>query len=47
MKPFFYRGRQFAWLSNTGHWPDIRGMVPGGFSAHATEVKQEGLRFRR
>src|SRR6185312_15096428 len=33
------------WLQNTGHWPDIGGMVPGGFSAHATEVEQEGLRL--
>jgi N-methylhydantoinase B len=44
-KPFFYRGRHFAWLANTGHWPDTGGMVPGGFSAHATEVEQEGLRL--
>jgi N-methylhydantoinase B len=43
--PFFYRGELFAWLSNTGHWPDTGGMVPGGFSAHATEVEQEGLRL--
>src|SRR3546814_8629177 len=35
----------FSWLSNTGHWPDIGGMVPGGFSANATEVEQEGLRL--
>lgn len=45
VKPFFYRGRHFAWLSNTGHWPDTGGMVPGGFSAHAVEVEQEGLRL--
>ena len=45
VKPFFHRGRIFAWLANTGHWPDIGGMVPGGFSAHATEVEQEGLRL--
>ena len=43
--PFYYRGELFAWLSNTGHWPDTGGMVPGGFSAHATEVEQEGLRL--
>jgi N-methylhydantoinase B len=43
--PFYYRGEQFCWLQNTGHWPDIGGMVPGGFSAHATEVEQEGLRL--
>lgn len=45
VKPFFYRGELFAWLSNTGHWPDTGGMVPGGFSAKATEVEQEGLRL--
>jgi N-methylhydantoinase B len=45
VKPFFYRGRLFAWLANTGHWPDIGGSVPGGYSAHATEIEQEGLRL--
>lgn len=43
--PFYADGRLFCWLANTGHWPDIGGMVPGGFSAHATEVEQEGLRL--
>ena len=45
VKPFHYRGQLFAWLANTGHWPDTGGMVPGGFSANATEVEQEGLRL--
>jgi len=45
VKPFFYRGKLFAWLANTGHWPDMGGAVPGGFSANATEVEQEGLRL--
>jgi len=44
-KPFFYDGEIFAWLANTGHWPDTGGMVPGGFSAQATESEQEGLRL--
>ncbi|MFC6857563.1 hydantoinase B/oxoprolinase family protein [Marivibrio halodurans] len=44
-RPFFYRGELFCWLANTGHWPDTGGMVPGGFSARATEVEQEGLRL--
>ena len=43
--PVFVDGALFCWLQNTGHWPDIGGMVPGGFSAHATEVEQEGLRL--
>ena len=45
VKPFFYDGELFAWLANTGHWPDTGGSVPGGFSANATEVEQEGLRL--
>ena len=43
--PYFRDGRLWAWLSNTGHWPDIGGAVPGGFSANATAVEQEGLRL--
>jgi N-methylhydantoinase B len=43
--PFYVDGALFCWLQNTGHWPDIGGMVPGGFSARATEVEQEGLRL--
>ena len=43
--PFFHDGRLLCWLQNTGHWPDTGGMTPGGFSAHATEVEQEGLRL--
>lgn len=45
VKPFFYKGDLFCWLANTGHWPDTGGAVPGGFSASATEVEQEGLRL--
>ena len=45
VKPFFYRGRLWAYLSNTGHWPDTGGMVPGGFPSQATEIQQEGLRL--
>ena len=43
--PFYRQGTIFCWLSNTGHWPDIGGSVPGGFSASATAVEQEGLRL--
>ena len=43
--PVYRAGRLFCWLSNTGHWPDIGGSVPGGFSAAATAVEQEGLRL--
>ncbi len=44
-RPFFRNGKIFCWLSNTGHWPDTGGAVPGGFSASATAVEQEGLRL--
>jgi N-methylhydantoinase B len=44
-RPFYRGGEIFCWLSNTGHWPDTGGAVPGGFSASATSVEQEGLRL--
>ena len=44
-RPFYRDGAIFCWLSNTGHWPDTGGAVPGGFSASATSVEQEGLRL--
>ena len=44
-RPYWRGGKLWCWLSNTGHWPDIGGAVPGGFSASATAVEQEGLRL--
>ena len=43
--PVWREGKIFCWLSNTGHWPDTGGAVPGGFSASATSAEQEGLRL--
>jgi N-methylhydantoinase B len=43
--PFWRNGKIWCWLSNTGHWPDTGGSVPGGFSASATSAEQEGLRL--
>ncbi|MGB3280550.1 MAG: hydantoinase B/oxoprolinase family protein, partial [Pseudorhodobacter sp.] len=43
--PFYRDGAIYCWLSNTGHWPDTGGAVPGGFSASATAAEQEGLRL--
>jgi N-methylhydantoinase B len=43
--PVWRGGQIFCWLSNTGHWPDTGGAVPGGFSASATSAEQEGLRL--
>ena len=43
--PVWRGGAIFCWLSNTGHWPDTGGAVPGGFSASAISAEQEGLRI--
>ena len=43
--PVWRDGQIFCWLSNTGHWPDTGGAVPGGFSASAISAEQEGLRI--
>lgn len=43
--PFWRDGAIYCWLSNTGHWPDTGGAVPGGFSASAISAEQEGLRL--
>ncbi|WP_028921882.1 hydantoinase B/oxoprolinase family protein [Pseudonocardia acaciae] len=45
VRPFFHRGKPFAFLANTGHWPDLGGRVPGGFAARASDCYQEGLRI--
>ena len=45
VKPFFHEGKLLLWMANRGHWPDMGGMVPGGFAANATEIYQEGLRI--
>jgi len=43
--PFYYHDRLWCYLTNSGHWPDTGGMVPGGFATNATEIEQEGLRL--
>ena len=45
VRPFFYKGKRFAYLANCGHWTDIGGNVPGGFGVKATEIFQEGVRI--
>ncbi|TGP18245.1 hydantoinase B/oxoprolinase family protein [Mesorhizobium sp. M1D.F.Ca.ET.184.01.1.1] len=45
VRPFFYKGRLWAYLSNVGHWRDTGGVVPGGFTTRSTEIHQEGLRI--
>ena len=43
--PVFVEGTLVAFVANTGHWPDVGGSVPGGFSARASEIYQEGIRI--
>lgn len=45
VKPVFLGDDLFVFLSNTGHWIDVGGSVPGGFPVSATEIFQEGLRI--
>jgi N-methylhydantoinase B len=41
--PYFVDGKLFALMSNTGHWMDIGGNVPGGWAPKAQEIHQEGI----
>ncbi len=45
IKPVFYGGELFGYVSNIAHLVEIGGMAVGGFAATATEVYQEGLRL--
>lgn len=45
VKPYFRDGRVAMMVANTGHWPDVGGMTPGGFTPASTDVYQEGFRM--
>ena len=45
IKPVYYEGELFGFVSNIGHVAEIGGMAPGSFAATATDVYQEGLRL--
>lgn len=45
VRPFSHGGEVVFYLSSTGHWTDIGGMVPGSFCVTAREIQQEGLRI--
>lgn len=45
IKPVYYDGELFGYVSNIAHLVEIGGMAVGGFAATATEVYQEGLRL--
>ncbi|NGM86501.1 hydantoinase B/oxoprolinase family protein [Parapusillimonas sp. SGNA-6] len=45
VKPYFRNGKLTMLVGNTGHWPDVGGMTPGGFTPASTDVYQEGFRM--
>jgi N-methylhydantoinase B len=45
VRPIFVDGRLLALVGNMGHWADIGGAVPGGYSTSAREVYAEGLQI--
>lgn len=42
-RPIFVEGRLLGFAANRGHWTDVGGMAPGGWSGAAEDVVQEGL----
>ncbi len=43
VRPMFADGRHVGFATNRGHWSDVGGMAPGGWSGVAQDVVQEGL----
>jgi len=42
-RPLYARGQLLGYAANRGHWTDVGGMAPGGWSGAAEDVVQEGL----
>ena len=42
-RPMFVDGRLVGYAANRGHWSDVGGMAPGGWSGAAQDSIQEGL----
>ena len=42
-RPIFVEGRMIGLAANRGHWTDVGGMSPGGWSGTVTHVIQEAL----
>lgn len=40
--PFYRNGNLWCWLSNTGHWPDTGGAVPGDFPPLPPQPNRKG-----
>lgn len=44
-RPMFAQGQLVGFAANRGHWTDIGGMTPGGWSGAAEHAVQEGVRI--
>ena len=42
-RPIYADGELLGYAANRGHWTDVGGMAPGGWSGTAEDVTQEGL----
>ena len=45
VRPVFYQGEILAFAVSLAHWEDIGGATPGSYTAHATDVWQDGFRI--
>ena len=45
VRPVFYKGEILAFAVSLAHWEDIGGATPGSYTAHATDVWQDGFRI--
>lgn len=45
VKPVFREGELLTFIANTGHWTDVGGASPGGFTGETTSIYAEGLRI--
>ena len=43
LRPVFWEDEIVAFVSNSGHWPDVGGQTPGSFPVDACDVIAEGL----
>jgi len=44
-RPMFYQGTLIGFSANRGHWTDVGGMAPGGWSGTARHIVQEAFRM--
>lgn len=45
VRPVFYKGELLTFAVSLAHWEDIGGATPGSYTAHATDIWQDGFRI--